>query len=113
MRSYRTILWLAIIVVSMGLLVSCGTEQGTPENEPPPPPSPEETREASSRLWQSISQRKIEPREDVDRWIQRARGEISQFKQRHGVTSTGQQETGNLARRASNMMQQQRRCFRQ
>ena len=106
MKPYRTFLWLAITVVSMSLLVSCETEQGTPENQPPPPPSPEETREAARKLWQGLSARKADQEEDLDAWRQRSRGEISQFKSKHGVTATGQQELLSTAKKASDVMQQ-------
>ncbi len=105
MRPHRTVLWLAIAVVSMSLLVSCNPDQGEPEDAPPPPPSPEETREASSTLWRSLNARKVDQQETIDQWGQRARGEINQFRQKHGVTATGLQEINSLAKRALDVMQ--------
>ena len=90
----------------MGLLASCKQEQGTPENMPPPPPSPEETREASRKLLQGLAARRAAQGETLDEWRQRGRGEISQFKSKYGVTSTGQQEILSVARRSSERMQQ-------
>jgi hypothetical protein len=90
----------------MSLLVSCTPEQGTPENQPPPPPSPEETREAARRLWQGLSSRKADQGEDLEPWRQRSRSEISQFKSKHGVTATGQQEILSTAKKSSDAMQQ-------
>jgi len=106
MRPNRTVLWLAIAVVGMSLLVSCEPKAGTPVDAPPPPPSPEETRQASAKLWQSISTRQLDQNETLDQWIQRSRGEINQFRQRHGVTTTGAQEMNSIAKRSSALMQQ-------